>query len=105
MNAPILPPALDALLTEICEELGAMALRSRRVLAEKMPSFKCNYGGNVVGGPRRKGFFRSTTAAARNTSSSAPHCPTIWTPTGSPVVVKPIGTDTAGWPVIFQGNV
>src|SRR5882757_10916186 len=48
---------------------------------------------------------RSIAAAARRTFSSPPHGPTIWTPTGSPAAVKPIGTDAAGCPVIFQGNV
>ena len=52
-----------------------------------------------------QGWRASNAEAARRTSASACHRPTIWSPTGRPSAVKPQGTVIAGCPVRLNGNV
>src|SRR5689334_3235523 len=51
------------------------------------------------------GRAASNAAAAASTARSAWRRPTICSPTGSPSVVSPAGTDAAGWPVRLNGYV
>ena len=46
-----------------------------------------------------QGAARSNAAAARRTAASCRRRPTIWSPTGRPLRVKPHGTEMAGRPV------
>src|SRR4029453_8525354 len=51
------------------------------------------------------GRARSKAAEALSTVTSSKRRPTICSPIGSPSLVKPHGTDAAGWPVMLNGYV